>query len=102
MEAARPGADLLPIGSASLVTELRKGEEKQAQCIEDRMHRHRDQNRSTPFVGKGETNRQDKQRRKGGKMRVHRGKQQSGKDQTANPADIATQHAIKKKTENEF
>ena len=66
------------------------------------MHRHRDKDRTAPFVGKGEAAAENEERQGRGQM-VMRGSEKRGvKEQTDDDAEIAAKNTINKKAKDKL
>src|SRR5260370_35759947 len=66
------------------------------------MHRHRDKNRTTPFIGNSETGSQNEQRRKGGEMSVRGGEKQGVEVNAEKTTEITLEYAVKKTPKKKF
>src|ERR1700736_1736520 len=86
----------------SLLKDFGERENDESERIEERVHRHRNENRSTPLIGESETGSEDEERSERRQMRVHRGEKQRVENDAEGGAEITLEHAVEEETENEF
>ena len=66
------------------------------------MHRHRDENRTTPLISNGETTSQDKERYERWEVRVGGGEEERVHDHPEKTAKVAFEDPVQKKPEKKF
>src|SRR5205807_2828677 len=101
-ETSARAADLRRAGAVSLLKKFRESENDQRKRIKERVHRHGNENRSAPLVGKSETGSEDEERDERGQMRVHGSEEQRVENYAESGAEITLEHAVEEETKNEF